>query len=244
MSFTPRIYCNQHIKLTALVGLSAEHCKYLMRVLRMKDGSIVNIFNENGEFECIVEGSTKSTCTLRVICKIREPVESKNSAKLSLAFAPTKGLGASFIVQKACELGVHKIYPIITKRSVVRSINVQKLQKIAVEAAEQSERLTIPKVYEIQPYLTFLENTEATNEQMVLCYERASEKNLHALSKKHNVIIIVGPEGGFEESEYNAFLKLQNSAGNIFTSKLNNNILKAETAAVAAIAVVGYILLK
>ena len=257
MSFTPRIYLNVRITVSDSIQLDVQHSNYLLRVLRLRSGEIVKVFNElDGEFECkILNGaqkltSTKHICTLKVIKQLRtvDLDLHQKRAKLSLAFAPTKGLGASFVVQKACELGVYSIHPILTKRSVIKSINLDKLQKIAIEAAEQSERLDVPTVHPIESFDLYLASILDCNVskklQIVFCYERAKSNLLSTLSGENDILLIIGPEGGFDDSEYWYVQKLindnilKNKRVEVLISKIHDNILKSETAVISALAVV------
>lgn len=245
MSFTPRLYIlNTAILKHSEITPSDEQCHHLLKVLRLKDGGIVNVFNErDGEFESELKLTSKGRCTLTAQKLLRAPDINGTLPQINLAFAPTKGLGAGFIVQKACELGVDNIYPVFTDRSIVKSVNLEKLHKIATDAAQQCERLSIPKVFEMQPYGEFLGQMNFGDDtQVVICYEDASENSLAELDSTYNTTIIIGPEGGFTKEEYTYMISKKAEFPHIFVSKIHNNILRAETAAIAALSIVNYLI--
>lgn len=228
MSFIPRLYVAE-LQGTE-IDLDKNQSHYLNRVLRLKINDQVKIFGENGEYLCKVSNISKNHTTLAIIEKIREYQQS--STKITLAFAPTKGLGASFVVQKACELGVVSIIPIKTERSVVKSVNLEKLEKVAIEAAEQSERMDIPHIEEMQSLEEMVESN--SDKKLLFCYERSEKAETPDLTADDQVLIVIGPEGGFDEQEVK-FLKLKQ---NVYTLRLSDYILKAETACIAAVSII------
>jgi 16S rRNA (uracil1498-N3)-methyltransferase len=210
------------------VVISTAQAHYLTKVMRLREGAEVSIFNAKvGEFAAAVS-SVKNILFLHK--KVREPVQVKEN-KLALAFAPIKNPGAGFIIQKATELGVDEIYPVLTQRTVVDKVNLEKLKLIAIEAAEQCGRLSLPIIHPLQNLKNFIGNFPLDASLLLADETGAGIKMSNCDFKKINCILI-GPEGGFSSSE-REMLKTLPALQKI---DLGENILRAETAAIAAIA--------
>ena len=143
------------------------------------------------------------------------------------------------MIQKATELGVTKFLPIITDRTIVRKINYERIEKIIIEASEQSNRIKVPKVEKTQNLNSFLEKNN--NKINIIFGDLNTEnQNLDTKIKKENkqICIIIGPEGDFTESEREKILNFKS----VQSLKINNNILRTETAAISALSIVNYFL--
>jgi 16S rRNA (uracil1498-N3)-methyltransferase len=153
---------------------------------------------------------------------------------LWLAFSPIKSNYQNFMIQKATELGVTKFLPIIFDRTIVRSINIERLKKIAIEASEQSNRINIPSIERTQNLESFL-NSNLVN--LIFTDLNSTNKKIdkYKLTNKPTCII-VGPEGDFSELEREKILTFKG----VQAVKINENILRSETAVISAISIVNY----
>ena len=204
--------------------------------MRVKVGESFSLFNKSGEWEAKINEILKGIVEFTVLKKLREKDNEKN---IWLAFAPIKSNFFNFMIQKATELGVTKFVPIITDRTIVRKINYERIAKIIIEASEQSNRTKVPKVEKTQNLNLFLENNN--NKINIIFGDLNTEnQNLDPKIKKENkpICIIIGPEGDFTENEREQILKFKD----VQSLKINNNILRTETAAISAISIVNYFL--
>jgi 16S rRNA (uracil1498-N3)-methyltransferase len=161
-----------------------------------------------------------------------------NKKAIWLAFSPIKSNYFNFMIQKATELGVTKFIPIIFERSIVRKINKERLNKIIIEATEQSNRISLPELENIFTLKNFLKNFE-NKINLVFTDLNSQQKNISFDSvNKIPICIIVGPEGDFSESERLEILKFKD----IRSLKLNDNILRSETAVISALSVINFII--
>ena len=142
------------------------------------------------------------------------------------------------MIQKATELGVTKFLPIIFDRTVVRKINKERLQKIIIEAAEQSNRINVPSIEDPQNLKNFLIKNKNKTDLIFTDLNTQNKKlDVQKLSKKP-ICLIIGPEGDFSETERKEIL----SFDEVTPLKINNNILRAETAAISAISIINYLI--
>ena len=164
--------------------------------------------------------------------------QKENIIEVWLAFSPIKSNYSNFMIQKATELGITRFIPIIFNRTIVRKINFERLEKIIIEATEQSNRINIPILEKTQNLESFLKKNER---KINLIFTDLNTKNkkieLNKNSKKP-LCIIIGPEGDFSENERQAILDFEG----VNPVKINQNILRAETAAISSISILSYIL--
>jgi 16S rRNA (uracil1498-N3)-methyltransferase len=226
-----RLYINWPLNAGQAVVLSKEDSHYLATVMRQKQGGIVNVFNErDGEYSAQIASLTKSQVSLTVKDRQSLPPPSK---ELTLFFAPIKNVDSSFIIQKATELGVTKIVPIICERSVIKKVNNEKLVKVARQAIEQCEGFKIPTILAMEP-LSKIDFTKQISGDLIVCDERCEGPKLSQLKlASADNGIIIGPEGGFAESER----KLLAAYKKAKVVSLGKRILRAETAIIAALAI-------
>ena len=215
--------------MTGMLDKSQSH--YLNKVMRIKENEFFSLFNNKGEWEAKILKIFKGLVEFEIIKQLRQK---ENMKDLWLAFSPIKSNYQNFMIQKATELGVTKFLPIIFDRTVVRSINVERLKKIIIEASEQSNRINIPSIEQTQNLESFL------NSNLVdLIFTDLNSKNKKIdKSKLTNkpICIIVGPEGDFSELEREKILTFKG----VQTVKINENILRSETAVISAISIVNY----
>ena len=151
-----------------------------------------------------------------------------------MAFSPIKSNYQNFMIQKATELGVTKFLPIIFERTIVRKINKERLEKIVIEASEQSNRINVPKIEDSQNLKNFLKNSLV---DLIFTDLNSNNKKIDKskLSDKP-ICIIIGPEGDFSEDERVQILNFKE----VQALKISDNILRSETAVISAISIVNY----
>ena len=213
--------------------LDKSQSHYLNKVMRVKENEVFSLFNSNGEWEAKVLSLSKSIIKFKITKQLRQK---ENIKELWLAFSPIKSNYQNFMIQKATELGVTKFLPIIFERTVVRKINKERLEKIIIEASEQSNRINLPKIEEPQSLNNFLE----TNSIDLILTDLNSNNNKIDKSKLTDkpVCIIIGPEGDFSEDERQEILAFKG----VQPIKINENILRSETAVISAISIINYVI--
>ena len=213
--------------------LDKSQSHYLYKVMRVKENEVFSLFNSNGEWEAKVLSISKNIIEFQITKQLRQK---ENSKQLWLAFSPIKSNYQNFMIQKATELGVTKFLPIIFDRSIVRKINTDRLKKIVIEASEQSNRINVPTIEESQN----LNNLLKTNSIDLIFTDLNS--NNHKIDKSKltdkPVCIIIGPEGDFSETERKKILAFKG----VQPIKINQNILRSETAVISAISIVNYVI--
>ena len=216
--------------MTGKLDKSQSH--YLNKVMRVKENEVFSLFNTNGEWEAKVLSISKNIIRFKIIKQLRQK---ENIKELWLAFSPIKSNYQNFVIQKATELGVTKFLPIIFDRTVVRKINKERLKKIAIEASEQSNRINLPTIEESQSLNNFLK----TNSIDLIFTDLNSNNNKIDKSKLTDkpVCIIIGPEGDFSEVERQEILAFKG----VQPIKINENILRSETAVISAISIINYV---
>ena len=215
--------------MTNMLDKSQSH--YLNKVMRVKENELFSLFNNKGEWEAKILKISKGLVEFEIIKQLRQK---ENMKDLWLAFSPIKSNYQNFMIQKATELGVTKFLPIIFDRTIVRSINIERLKKIATEASEQSNRINIPSIEQTQNLESFL-NSNLVN--LIFTDLNSTNKKIDKskLTSKPTCII-VGPEGDFSELEREKILTFKG----VQTVKINENILRSETAVISAISIVNY----
>ena len=219
------------LKLSSKLDKSQSH--YINKVMRIKTNETFSLFNNNGEWEAKINRISKGIVEFTIIKHLRSQ---ENSKEICLAFSPIKSNYFNFMIQKSTELGITKFLPIIFDRTIVRKINKQRLEKVIIEAAEQSNRINIPKIEKLQNLKNFLSKNKG---KMNLIFTDLNSKNkkldLNKLTNKP-ICIIIGPEGDFSEAEREEILSYEG----VNSIKINENILRSETAAISAISIVNY----
>ena len=228
-----RLFFSNTLSADTTDRLDKSQSHYLVKVMRIKESEVFSIFNQNGEWEAKVLKISKGIVEFKTIKQLRKKESSK---ELWLAFSPIKSSYQNFMIQKATELGVTKFLPIIFDRTVVRKINNERLQKIVIEASEQSNRLNVPEIEKAQNLKNFL---NANSMDLIFTDLNSDNKKIDKLKLTDKPIcIIIGPEGDFSEAEREEIL----SFNGVQSLKINENILRSETAVISAISIINYVI--
>lgn len=226
-----RLHCNQKLSLNKLLVLNKSDTHYLKNVMRCKENDQINLFNENdGEFYSEILEIKKHKIILEIF-KLSINTEIIND--ISLIFSLVKKNKMDFIIQKATEMGVKKIFPILTERSSIRNINTTRMYAIAKEASEQSNRISIPEISNLQTIQELLKNWDKNRSILYADEILKINKNLTILNRKNFVksSLLIGPEGGFS-SEENDMLKTYKF---VFPISFGQTILRSDTAAIVGL---------
>ena len=235
MTLKIRIYFSNKIKSDLVAHLTQEQSHYVKDVMRLKKGDYLSVFNAQGEWSAIIENYEKEGARIKILKKVRDKDNEKN---IWLAFSPIRQNPLNFIIQKGTELGVQKFIPILSERTMVKDINIERVKKIIVESSEQSNRISIPEINNLEPLKFFLSNFPK-NGCLVFCDINCNKSDFkNILSKKDlgPICILIGPEGDFSEKERKLIIDLKQT----HSISLAKNILRAETAALSAITIVNY----
>ena len=226
-----RLFFKESLSLNLVSKLDKSQSHYISKVMRIKENEIFSLFNSSGEWEAKILNITKSSVEFEITNQIRQK---ENQKELWLAFSPIKSNYFNFMIQKATELGITKFIPIIFERTVVRKLNKERLEKVIIEATEQSNRINIPTLEDA----TNLEDFLKSSEMNLIFTDLNSDNKKVDLEKLTNkpVCIVVGPEGDFSENERGKILSFKD----VQAIKINENILRSETAVISAISIINY----
>jgi 16S rRNA (uracil1498-N3)-methyltransferase len=228
-----RLHVDAALSGGARVVLDEAQAHYLLHVMRAKTGAMVSLFNgRDGEWLARIAETAKRNCTLACEKQTRTQDETPD---VWLCFAPIKKTPADYVVQKATELGVRALQPVFTRRTIVTRINEERMRANAVEAAEQSERLTIPEIREATT-LDKLLRAWPRERSVLFCDEGGEAQSIAKAAAKietNSIAILTGPEGGFDPVERDAI----RSQSFVVPVTLGPRILRADTAAIASLAI-------
>ena len=225
-----RLFYSKSLSLNLTDKLDKSQSHYVSKVMRLKEKEVFSLFNSSGEWEAKIANINKSIVEFNVTKQLRQK---ENTKDLWLAFSPIKSNYFNFMIQKATELGVTKFLPVIFERTIVRKINKERLEKVIIEAAEQSNRITVPSIEDPQKLKSFLNN------DMDLIFTDLNTANTKIDLKKLTTkptCVIIGPEGDFSEEEREEILKFNG----VQPIKINENILRSETAVISALSIINY----
>ena len=240
MSPLIRLFVKIDLRIDAQVEIRSGQFHYLKNVMRLDRGGKLLLFNgQDGEFLCEIISVNKRSMQVQVVDQVRVQVPDPD---IWLLFSPIKRSGVNFIAEKATELGVTKLLPVLTDYTNNDRVNINRLETIATEAAEQCRRLTVPNVSEAKLLTEVINDWNPARRLLVMDetltrMEDIKEKALRmsALKVKENNMpcdaILIGPEGGFSEFELDKLGKLA------FVRKitLGPRVLRAETAVTVAL---------
>ena len=230
-----RLFFSAALSTGMIDKLDKSQSHYLSKVMRVKENEVFSLFNKEGEWEAKVLGIFKNIVEFKIIKQLRQKEITK---ELWLAFSPIKSNYSNFMIQKATELGITRFIPIIFNRTIVRKINFERLEKIIIEATEQSNRINIPILEKTQNLESFLKKNER---KINLIFTDLNTKNKKIELNKNRtkpLCIIIGPEGDFSEQERDKILNFKG----VKSFKINENILRSETAVISSISILSYIL--
>lgn len=233
-----RLFIDSPLEEDAVYICNSTQTNYLLKVLRMKSGSTLYVFNgKDGEWSAEVESSKKTHCQLNIKKQARAQ---KPAQDLEYIFAPVKRSRLDYMVQKATELGVSSLHPVITHRTIVDRINLDRMQANIIEAAEQCGILNIPEIKQPVKFSKILD-TWPSDKILIHCDERAEIASpIEALSAvgSQSVAVLIGPEGGFDQQERTKLADMPQS----LSLSLGPRIMRADTAAIAALTLVNAVL--
>ena len=226
-----RLFFKESLSLNLTAKLDKSQSHYVNKVMRVKVNEVFSLFNNDGEWEAKILNISKSIVEFNITKQLRQK---ENPKELWLAFSPIKSNYFNFMIQKATELGVTKFLPIIFDRTIVRKINKEKLEKVIIEATEQSNRINVPSIEDPQSLKSFL-----NNKKMDLIFTDLNSQNKKIDLDKLTInptCVIIGPEGDFSEDEREQILAFKGAQ----PIKINENILRSETAVISALSIVNY----
>jgi 16S rRNA (uracil1498-N3)-methyltransferase len=237
---SPRVFLEQPISAQATLALDAQQSHYLADVLRLTEGDAVLVFNgRDGEWQATLTRASKKALALTPQTQTREQTP---AGDLHYLFAPLKRARLDYMVQKAVEMGVSRLAPVITRFTQAERVNLERMRANAIEAAEQCGVLAIPEVVEPQPFARALAAL-APERVLIFCDEAADNADpitslRNAGERGKPLAVIIGPEGGFADEERKVLM----ARPGVIRLPLGPRILRADTAAVAALAVVQSVL--
>ncbi len=236
---TPRLYVEAPLSAGATLPLEREQANHLLNVLRLERGDPVLVFNgRDGEWRAQVSAAGKRDSALSVEERLREQPAASD---LHFLFAPLKHARLDYLVQKAVEMGASLLQPVVTQHTQVARVNTERMRANVVEAAQQCGILTLAEVAEPAPFSRAL-NALSGEQLLIFCDEDAEVKDPIAALERAPVhkglAVLIGPEGGFSEEERKLLLR----RSSVLRVSLGPRILRADTAAVAALAVVQAVL--
>lgn len=230
MSHIARLYVDVPLSEAAEIALPEAQSKYLIRVMRMSSGARVRAFNGvDGEWHCTLQVRGKAALLIPE-AQTRAQVSVPD---LTLVFAPVKKARTDFIIEKATELGVRTIRPVVTKYTQTNRVRTDRMRTLAIEAAEQTERMDLPEIHEADNLPNLLGSWDQ-KVPMVYCDEGSDAAPLLQYRERLSdspAAILIGPEGGFSPNER----KMLRELAFILPITLGPRILRAETAVVSAL---------
>ena len=230
-----RLFYQKKLSDNLIGNLDKKQSHYVSKVMRLRENDEFNVFNESGEWIAQIKKINKTGIEFQIVKQLRSK---ESRVDIWLAFSPIKSNYFNFMIQKSTELGVTKFIPVIFERSIVRKINNDRLKKIIIEATEQSNRIYTPKIENPINLQNFL-STYEDKIKLIFTDLNSNKKKISLIkSEKKPLCILIGPEGDFSESER---LKIINFK-DVETIKLNDNILRSETAAISALSVINFII--
>ncbi len=225
-----RLFFKENLSDNLNSNLDKSQSHYISKVMRIKEGESFSLFNDSGEWEAKINEIKKGIVNFVIVKKLKN---SENNSEIWLAFTPIKLNYLNFMIQKATELGVTKFIPILSERTMVRDLNSERLNKVIIEASEQSNRIKLPKLEKLVKFKDFIKLYKDTD---IVFGDLNSTNDQIKINKDSPVCILIGPEGDFSENERKEILDLKN----VKSLKINKNILRAETAAISIISIISF----
>ncbi len=226
----PRLYLNAAFEESAIISLEQGQAHYLRNVLRKEIGDYLRVFNgRDGEWLAVIKAIGKKSCDIDLEKSIKAQKYQKDS--VHLYFSPIKKQRMDFLIEKAVELGVTDLHPVLMGRSVMRKINQERIKAQIIEAAEQSERLDIPELHSLESFDDVIAGYDC-DIPLYACLERESgAKPIASYDMSGDVAFLIGGEGGFDDHERSVIGRNDK----IIPVNLGDNILRAETAGISCL---------
>lgn len=228
-----RLFVSTDLHATSTFSFDEKQSHYIKHVMRQKDGDVMLTFNgRDGEWQGTI-AITKKNVTFTAQKQTRKQT---NEGQLTLLFAPIKNNHGNMTVEKAVELGASALYPVITERTVVSRVPIDRYEAIAIEAAEQCERLSVPKIHDAQKLDVLLKSWNE-HKHILLCAEAGEATPIASALASMNMpalAVLVGPEGGFTDKEFSMLRGLPF----VTPVTLGPRILRADTAAISALSII------
>ena len=228
-----RLFYQENLSNNLKGKLDKKQSHYISKVMRIKENGKFNVFNNAGEWVAKIIKIANGFVEFRIVKQLRSI---ENTNEIWLAFSPIKSNYFNFMIHKATEIGVTRFIPILTERTIVRKLNEKRINKIIIEASEQSNRLKVPSLDKLTKLDAFLILNQNTN---IIFGDINTENKKIDLKNKNPLCVLIGPEGDFSLKERERILKLKN----IIPLKINDNILRSETAAISMISIISFNLL-
>ncbi len=228
-----RLFVSADLSSASSFPLDEKQSHYLKHVMRQNDGDEILLFNgRDGEWQSTLSITKKQT----LATPYKQTRPQINEGQLSLIFAPIKRGHGDMTIEKASELGASALYPMITDRTVVTRVPIDRYEAIAIEAAEQCERLSVPKIHPAQKLDALLAGWNP-NKHILLCAEQGEATPIAAAIASLNMpalSVMVGPEGGFSDHEFEKLHALPY----VTAVTLGPRILRADTAAISVLSII------
>ena len=228
-----RLYYPNSIVENTTSLLSKEHTHYVANVMRLKRGSNINFFNKGGEWVSEIVFLEKDRIEVKFLNRVKK---STQTSSMELAICLVKKNPMEIILQKATALGVVKITPIISERTEVKELNLERAKKIVIEATEQSNQLSPPEISKITKLKDFVNNLNETSKLFFADINSKDKLKKEDIKGDDLKTILIGPEGDFTPNERKMILENKNT----ISFSLSKNILKTETATISALSLVSY----
>ena len=229
---TPRLFVDETLSEGSEIRIEGGQAHYLLHVMRLKEGAPVKLFDDRtGEYLATVTATGKRDLVLTIEGKLRER---EAAPDLWLCQSLIKKDRLDWIAEKSCELGIARFVPVLTQRCVADKLKEDRLRAQMIEAAEQCERTALPEIADLSKLDALLRSWPA-DRTLLFCDERGGEPLADVLNSGSHIrsAILIGPEGGFSDDENAAIRALPQAV----PVSLGTNILRADTAAIAAIAI-------
>lgn len=226
-----RIYNKSNLVKGNTYHLEEKYYIHLIKVMRLNIGEQISLFNEeNGEWLAKIIEVNKNSLIAEVLEQTLPP---KITPNINLLFSPIKHLNSESIIRQSTEMGIKNLYPTKFQRTVVSKINLSKFEAYGVGATQQSGRLSLPTIFQMEKLSHQKELLKKSN--VLMFDENLKGIHIDEVPKENfneNILVIIGPEGGFEEEEREF---VEANSKNFFNIKLGSQILKADTAVIAAL---------
>ena len=229
-----RLYHPDSIDENTTSLLSKEHTHYVANVMRMKRGSNINFFNKDGEWLSEIVFLDRDRVEVKFLNKLKEPNKKSN---IELAICLVKKSPMDTILQKATELGVTKITPIVSERTEVKELNFERAKKIVIEATEQSNQFIPPEISKTIKLKDFLNQINGSNKLFFADINNKDRLKKKDIKDENLKTLLVGPEGDFTPDERKMILQNKNT----ISFSISNNILRTETATISALSLINYL---